>query len=85
MSTALGHDWAMVLRRQAARTADGQPTGRYTDAFEVICRDCGDDPRWAYRNLPHRLQRIRGPYWMEAGVAAYEAHFEWHESSGAVG
>jgi len=39
-----GKDWTVVLRRQPARMVDGQPQSGYTDAFELICCDCGDDP-----------------------------------------
>ena len=46
--------------------------------FEIICRDCGDDPRWEYQDVPPRLQRLRGPYWLMAGAAKYEAHIAWH-------
>lgn len=73
-------DWVMVLRRQRSRAAGGKPRGGYGYAFEIICRDCGDDPGREYQDIPPRLQRIRGPYWIEAGVAEYEAHFAWHEA-----
>jgi hypothetical protein len=46
----------------------------YTGAYEVICRDCGDHPYLDYSEIPPRLQRIRGPYTLEAGVAAYAEH-----------
>ena len=39
-----GHDWTVVLRRQPTRMVDGQPQGGYTDVFELICCDRGDDP-----------------------------------------
>jgi hypothetical protein len=51
-----------------------QIEGHYTGAFELICRDCGDHPYLDYSEVPYRLQRIRGPYTMEAGLAAYEKH-----------
>jgi hypothetical protein len=51
-----------------------QPAGTY----EVICRDCGDDPACDYRDVPFRLQRVRGPYWFTAGVAEFAAHVERH-------
>jgi len=51
----------------------------YTDAFEIVCCDCGDDPDLDYRDVSPELQRIRGPYQPIAdGVAAYEAHVESH-------
>jgi hypothetical protein len=43
-----GRDWTVVLRRQATRIVEGQPEGGYTDAFELICCDCGDDPDLDY-------------------------------------
>jgi hypothetical protein len=72
--------WTMSLRRQKARTVNGKPDGGYTDTFEIICRACGDDPRWDYHDVTPRLQRIRGPYPMDTGVTQYVAHLEWHEA-----
>ena len=72
-------DRTPVLRRQPARIVNGEPEGGYTDAYEIICRDCGDDPGDDYRDIPPRLQHIRGPYWLTAGAAQYEAHIEWHQ------
>jgi len=74
-----GRDWTVVLRRQAVRIVEGQPEGGYTDAFELICCDCGDDPGLDYREVAPELQRIRGPYSIAAGVAAYEQHVSLHE------
>ena len=48
--------------------------GGYTSAFEVICYDCGDSPYLDYCEISPRLQRIRGPYTMRDGLAAYEEH-----------
>jgi len=48
--------------------------GGYTGAFEVICCDCGDRPYRDYAEIPFQLQRIRGPYTLDAGLAAYEQH-----------
>jgi len=48
--------------------------GGYTDVFELICGECGDHPYVDYRDIPPRLQRIRGPYMLEAGLRAYEEH-----------
>jgi hypothetical protein len=36
---------------------------------EIICCDCGDDPGLDYRDVPPRLQLIRGPYPIKDGVA----------------
>ena len=66
--------WAVLLRRRPVRLANGRPGGGWTDEFEVICRDCGDNPDLDYREVSPELQRIRGPYRIEAGVAACERH-----------
>jgi hypothetical protein len=79
VSAAPGHDWRATLRRQKARAPDGHPNGEYTSKFEIVCRDCGDDPGWDYQDVPPRLRRIRGLYEIEAGVTEYQAHLGWHE------
>ena len=66
--------WTLALRRRPARIVDGQPEGGYTDAYELICCDCGDDPDLDYREVSPELRRIRGPYLIAAGVAAYGRH-----------
>ena len=73
-----GQDWTVVLRRQPARIVAGQAEGGYTDAFEIICCDCGDDPDLDYGEVPPEMQRIRGPYRLPAGIAAYEEHVASH-------
>jgi hypothetical protein len=73
-----GLNWTMVLRRRPARIVAGRPEGGYTDAFEVICCDCGDHPDLDYRDVSAELQRIRGPYPIVAGIAAYEEHARSH-------
>jgi hypothetical protein len=73
------HGWTVVLRRQPARMVDGQPEGGYTDAFELICCDCGDDPDLDYRDISPQLQQIRGPYPIAAGIAAYDKHVRHHK------
>ena len=68
-----GHGLTTSLRRQSAWVVydrEGQRTG----LFEIICRDCGDHPYLDYEGIPPRLQRIRGPYTLEAGVEAYAEH-----------
>jgi len=47
-------------------------------AFEIICCDCGDDPGLDYRDVSPGLRRLRGPYPIAAGVAAYEKHVTHH-------
>jgi hypothetical protein len=48
--------------------------GRHSGLFEIICRDCGDHPYLDYEGISPRLQLIRGPYALEAGLAAYAEH-----------
>lgn len=69
-----GHGTTASLRRQPVRVVEGRMEGGYTAAFEVICGDCGDHPYLDYSQISLRLQRIRGPYTMAAGLAAYEQH-----------
>lgn len=69
---ALG--WTVVLRRQPVRIVEGQPEGGYTDVFELICCQHGDHPDLDYRDISPELQRIRGPYPIAAGIAAYDEH-----------
>jgi hypothetical protein len=64
----------VVLRRQAVHLVHGRPEGGYTDAYELVCCDCGDDPDLDYRDVSPRLQRIRGPYKFSVGIAAYGQH-----------
>ena len=70
----LGPGWTVVLRRQPVRIVKGQPEGGYTDVYELICCDCGDDPDVDYRHVGIEFQLIRGPYPFAAGIAAYEKH-----------
>jgi hypothetical protein len=69
---ALG--WTVVLRRQPVRIVEGQPEGGYTDAYELICCECGDHPDLDYREISAEHRRIRGPYIFAIGVAAYGEH-----------
>ena len=71
---ALG--WTVVLRRRPVCIVEGRPEGGYTEAFELICCDCGDHPDLDYRDISPGLQQIRGPYPLAAGVAAYEDHLK---------
>ena len=73
-----GPGWTVVLRRRPARIVEGQPEGGYTDEFEIICCDCGDDPGLDYREVSPLLQRIRGPYPNAAGITAYVLHARRH-------
>jgi hypothetical protein len=69
-----GHGRTASLRRQPARIVAGRIDGGYTGAFELICGQCGDHPYVDYQDIPPRLQRLRGPYSLEAGLRAYEEH-----------
>ena len=64
---------------------DGRPEGPYTDAFEIICCDCGEDPGLGHFEVSRRLQLIRGPYPIAAGIAAYETHLTLHGHTEAAG
>jgi len=73
-----GPGWTVVLRRRPTRIVEGRPEGGYTDEFEIICCDCGDDPGLDYREVSPALQRIRGPYPNAAGITAYVQHARRH-------
>jgi len=75
--------WTLVLRRQPARVVDGRAEGPYSDAFEIICCECGDDPGLEYAEVSPRYQLIRGPYPITAGIAAYETHLGLHQTEAA--
>ena len=68
--------WYCGASRSASWRA--HPEGGYTDAYELICCDCGDDPDLDYRQVPPQLQQIRGPYRFAAGIAAYQQHVRQH-------
>jgi hypothetical protein len=76
------HGWTTVLRRQPARIVEGRAEGPYTDAFEIICCECGDDPGLDYSEVSPGLQRVRGPYPIADGVAAYKRHVRLHQQPG---
>jgi hypothetical protein len=69
---ALG--WTLVLRRQPVHLVAGRPEGGYTDAYELICCYCGDDPDLDYRDISPDLRCLRGPYRLSAGIEAYQRH-----------
>ena len=62
--------WTVVLRRQPVRIVEDQPKGGYTDAYELICCECGDHPDLDDRDICPELQPIRGPYTFADGIAA---------------
>jgi hypothetical protein len=61
---------------------EGRAEGGYTDVFELICCDCGDDPGLDYREISPGLQRVRGPYPVADGIRAYEQTFGCTSNSG---
>jgi hypothetical protein len=69
-----GHGSTAFVRRQPARIVDGRAQGGYTDAFELICPGCGDNPYVDYSEVPPQLQRLRGPRTLEATLEAYDEH-----------
>jgi hypothetical protein len=73
-----GQGWTVALRRRPARIVRGRAEGGYTERFEIVCCDCGDDPDLDYREVTPQLRRIRGPYPIAAGVAAYTRHVRRH-------
>ena len=58
----------MVLRRRADRIVEGRPEGGCTDAYEIVCCDCGDHPSLHYSEVSPELRRVRGPYPVADGV-----------------
>jgi hypothetical protein len=68
-----GHGRTASLRRQSAWVVYDRE-GHRTGLFEIICGDCGDHPYLDYEGIPPRLQQIRGPYTLEAGLEAYAEH-----------
>ena len=69
-----GHGKTASLRRQPVSIVDGRMEGGYTDMFELICPGCGDHPYLDYSEVAPRLQWLRGPRTLEAGLAAYAKH-----------
>ena len=76
-----GLGWTVVLRRQPVRIVEGRAEGGYTDAFELICCDCGDDPDLDYRGTSPEFQQIRGPYPIAAGIAGVGALINAHPAA----
>ena len=67
-----GHGRTASLRRQPVRIVDGRMEGGYTELFELICPGCGDHPYLDYSEISPRLQWLRGPRTLMAGLAVYE-------------
>jgi hypothetical protein len=62
------------LRRQPVRIVDGRVEGGYTDVYELICSSCGDHLDLNYSEVSPRLQWLRGPHRLEAGLAVFHKH-----------
>jgi len=77
-------NWSVTLRRQPASLSTGHPEDD-TSTFEVICRECGDDPDLDYRDVSSELRQIRGPYPLTAGIAAFLKHDEYHDRAEETG
>lgn len=77
-------DWSVTLRRQSASLSTGHAEGD-TSTFEIICRECGDDPDLDYREVSPELRQIRGPYLLKAGIAAFLKHGEYHDRAEETG
>ena len=56
-----GDGWTVVLRRQPVRMVEGGAEGGYTDVFQLICCDCGDDPGLDYREVAPGFGWSAGP------------------------
>jgi len=76
-------DGPVTLRRQPASLSTGHPGGNTsTSTFEIICRQCGDDPGLDYREISPELRQIRGPYLLRAGIEAFLEHQDYHDGAG---
>jgi hypothetical protein len=73
-------DWTIRLQGQPADLSTGTLEDD-TAMYELICRYCGDDPDLDYRQIPVGLRQIRGPYPLQAGVAAFLTHNESHHGT----
>ena len=69
-----GHGGTASVRRRPVRIVQGRMEGGYTDAFELVCPGCGDHPYLDYSEVPPQLQRLRGPYPLQAALTAYDQH-----------
>ena len=68
-------NWIIALRRTPPGSGNSQPEDHSTDTFEIICRECGDDPALGYQEVSAELQQIRGPYTFSAGSAAFDQEY----------
>jgi hypothetical protein len=82
-SDLLEDEWTLSLRKRPRSALDRRPDDGRAEEYELVCRDCGDDPRGAYCGVSAELQQVRGPYSAEAGMEAFMRHCECHESVAA--
>jgi hypothetical protein len=69
-------NWTLYLRKRPAGVFDGRPDDGRPEVYELVCRECGDDPRRSYCEVSAELQQVRGPYPLEAAIEAFVAHCE---------
>ena len=80
MSDPAEDEWTLSLRKRARGVSGHRPDDDRAEEYELVCRDCGDDPRGAYREVSAELQQVRGPYSVEAGIEVFLEHCERHEA-----
>ena len=76
MSELPDGDWTLCLRKRPASAFGGRPDDGRPELYELVCRECGDDPQCSYSEVSAELQRVRGPYPLEAAIDAFVAHCE---------
>jgi hypothetical protein len=77
-------NWIITLRRKPPGPGRSRPEDPDADTFEIICRECGDDPVLDYQQVSAELQQIRGPYTFSAGSAAFDTHVESRHGTGEM-
>jgi len=71
-----GGEWTLCLRKRPASVFGGRPDDGRPGVYELVCRECGDDPRRSYSEVSAELQQVRGPYPLEAAIEAFVTHCE---------
>lgn len=71
-----GGEWTLCLRKRPASDFGGRPDDSRPEMYELVCRECGDDPRRSYSEVSAELQQVRGPYPLEAAIEAFVTHCE---------
>jgi len=82
VSELLDGDWTLCLRKRPAGVFDGLADDGRPAVYELVCRECGDDPRRSYGEVSAELRLVRGPYSLEAGIEAFVAHCGYYEIQG---